>query len=178
MSEKIDVLMTMSFSDELMKQLESISPQLVFHPDKANRVEDIPPDSWATAQVLYTGRVLPAPELAPNLRWVQFHLAGIDHAKDAPILHREDVISTTVSGISASQVGEYILMMLLALGHHLPDLIEHQGKATWPKDRYERFAPRELRGATVGIVGYGSIGRLVAMLLHVFCSKVLAANLE
>jgi phosphoglycerate dehydrogenase-like enzyme len=178
MSEKIDVLMTMLFSDELMKQLESISPRLVFHPYKANRVEDIPPDSWATAQVLYTGRVLPAPELAPNLRWVQFHLAGIDHAKDAPILHRDGVITTTVSGISASQVGEYILMMLLALGHHLPDLIEYQRKSTWPKDRYERFAPRELRGSTVGIVGYGSIGRQVARLLHDFGAKVLAAKLD
>jgi phosphoglycerate dehydrogenase-like enzyme len=133
-------------------------------------------DTWATAEVLYTGRVLPAPEQAPNLRWVQFHFTGIDHAREAPILQKENLVTTTLSGASATQVAEYILMMLLALGHRMPDLIENQRKAAWPKERWERFTPRELRRSTVGIIGYGSIARQLARLLHATGAQVLATK--
>jgi phosphoglycerate dehydrogenase-like enzyme len=73
-------------------------------------------------------------------------------------------------------MGEYVLMMLLALGHKMPSLFAHQKNAAWPKDRWEKFSPLELRGATVGIVGYGSIGRQVARLLQAFGAKVLAVK--
>jgi phosphoglycerate dehydrogenase-like enzyme len=75
-------------------------------------------------------------------------------------------------------VGEYILMMLLAFSHRLPDLIEYQRRGVWPKDRWERFSPLELRSSTVGIVGYGSIGRQVARLLYPLGAKVLAIKLD
>ena len=58
--------------------------------------------------------------------------------------------------------------MLLALGRQLPALSAGQKKAAWPKDRWERFKPRELRTSTVGIIGYGSIGRQIARLLREF----------
>jgi phosphoglycerate dehydrogenase-like enzyme len=112
----------------------------------------------------------------PNLKWIQFHYAGIDHAREAPILIKDGLSATTMSGASASQVAEYILMMLLALGHRLPEMTEHERKSSWPKDRWERFSPRELLGATVGIVGYGSIGRQVARLLVPFGTQVLATK--
>jgi len=64
--------------------------------------------------------------------------------------------------------------MLLALGHHLPELGDVQRSAVWPADKWERFSPKELRGSTVCLVGYGSIGRQVARLLQPFGVKVLA----
>jgi len=128
--------------------------------------------------VLYTARVLPQPDQVPNLRWIQFHFAGVDHAREAPVLRKPGVIATTMSGASASQVSEYILMMLLAFSHRMPDLVELQRRSVWPKDRWERFSPLELRNATVGIVGYGSIGRQAARLLHAFGANVLASKLD
>jgi phosphoglycerate dehydrogenase-like enzyme len=67
-------------------------------------------------------------------------------------------------------------MMLLSLGLHLPDLMSLQKKGEWPRDRWERFTPQELRTSTVGIVGYGSIGRQIARLLQGFGSTVLATK--
>ncbi len=125
---------------------------------------------------LYTSRALPTPEQAPRLRWIQFHWAGIDHAIDAPILQRPDLTITHLSGASASQMAEYAVMMLLALGHHFPALQTHQRRGEWPSDRWERLNPIELRGSTVGIVGYGSIGRQIARLLQPFGSTVLATK--
>ena len=176
MDEKIDVLISINISEELLAKLQSVSQRLNVHINRANHVDEISPEVWATAEVLYTGRVIPPPELAPNLRWIQFHFAGIDHAREAPIIRREGLVATTMSGASASQVAEYILMMLLALGHRLPDMIDHQRKSIWPKDRWDRFLPIELRGSTVGIVGYGSIGRQVARLLQPFGARVFATK--
>ncbi len=176
MDENIDILMTVNIAEELQSKLELISPRLKIHIHKASRVDEIPSDIWAITEVLYTGRVLPAPELTPNLRWIQFHLTGVDHAREAPILQREGLVATTMSGASSSQVAEYITLMILALGHRLPDMIDHQRKNLWPKDRWERFLPYELNGSTVGIVGYGSIGRQVARLMYSFGATVFATK--
>lgn len=176
MDEKIDVLMTVGVPEELIEKLQAVSPRLFIHQHRVPRAEEIPAEIWATVEVLYTGRVIPQPNQAPNLRWIQFHFAGIDHALDAPIMQREGLLVTSMSGASATQVAEYIVMMLLSLGHHLPDMIDHQKRAVWPKDRWERFSPHEIRDATVGIVGYGSIGRQLARVLFSFGARIFATK--
>jgi phosphoglycerate dehydrogenase-like enzyme len=143
---------------------------------KAGKPEDIPAETWQRVEVLYTGHVLPAAEQAPNLRWVQFHYAGVDHVAGHPLLMRPGLTATTLSGAASPHVAEYIVMMLLALGHRLPDFLANQRKADWPKDRAERFSPVELRGCTVGFVGYGSIARQTARLLQPFGASILGAK--
>jgi phosphoglycerate dehydrogenase-like enzyme len=81
-----------------------------------------------------------------------------------------------MSGASAIQESEYILAMMLAMSHKLPDLLQNQAKQEWPLDRWERFTPNELNHATVGLVGYGSIARELARLLQPFEVTILAAK--
>ena len=57
-------------------------------------------------------------------------------------------------------------MALLALGHKLPMMLQYQDKKIFPPDRWKRFQPKELRGSTVGLLGYGSIARELARLLQ------------
>jgi phosphoglycerate dehydrogenase-like enzyme len=176
MNDPVELLITLPFPEKLLAQVQSVSPRLHINLRRAKKAEEIPPDIWARTEVLYTSSVLPTPEQAPKLRWIQFHWAGIDHVLNAPILNKPDLTATTLSGAAATQVGEHILMMFLASGHRLPDLMANQRRAEWPKDRWERFSPLELRGSTVGIVGYGSIGRQVARLTQVFGATVLATK--
>jgi phosphoglycerate dehydrogenase-like enzyme len=144
----------------------------------ARRPEDVPEELWKKIEVLYTDRVLPLPARVPNLRWLQFHSAGLDFALDSPLLQKEGLRVTSLSGAAAPQAAEYCLCVLLALSHHLTDLILTQSKAEWPRERWERLLPRELRGSTVGIVGYGSIGRELARLLQPLGVVVLAAKYD
>ncbi len=176
MNEPIEILITMPFPEDLVSKLNEISPRLKLTVHKANKTTDVPPEIWKRVEILYTNFVLPNIEQAQQLRWIQFHWAGVDHILDSPILSKPNLIATTLSGAAVSQVAEYILMMLLALGHRLPELINQQQKISWSKDRWERFSPLELRGSTVGIVGYGSIGRQAARLLHAFGAIVLATK--
>ncbi len=176
MSPNVEVLITIQFSDSQLNRIREASPRLRLTVIPARKPEDIPGDVWARTEVLYTDRNLPAPGQAPKLRWIQFHYAGIDTLVDSPIVQDPEMIVTTLSGASAPQMGEYALMMLLSLGHHMPELVANQLKAEWPRDRFERFSPRELYDSTVGIVGYGSIGRQIARLLQPFGATVLAAK--
>jgi phosphoglycerate dehydrogenase-like enzyme len=176
MSKTVQVLITIAFPESLVSPLKGISPRLNITVQGAQKVEEIPPDLWAQTEVLYTDRIIPAPEQAPNLHWVQLHWAGADHALDLPIIQKADLILTNLSGASASQVAEFALTMMLALGHHLPALAANQSRGDWPRDRWNRFTPQELRNSTLGIVGYGSIGRQAARLLHTFGTTILAAK--
>lgn len=176
MNDTIEVLITMNFCEELIKQLVDISPRLHFQVIPAQQSQDIPADVWEQVEVLYTNRVFPKIEEAPRLQWIQLHWAGADHAMISPILSKPGLQATTLSGASASQMAEHAVMMMLALGHHLPDTFALQKSGEWPNERWKRFIPIELRGSTVGIVGYGSVGRQIARLLTAFGAHVLATK--
>jgi phosphoglycerate dehydrogenase-like enzyme len=176
MADPIEVLITLPLEEKLAAELQAHSSRLSFTMLRARKPEEIPQEIWERTEVLYTNRVIPTPELAPKLRWIQFHWAGINHVIDAPILSKPDLVATNLSGASASQMAEFAVMMMLALGHHLPELGAYQKRAEWPSERWEQFAPQELRGSTVGILGYGSIGRQTARLLQGFGARVLATK--
>jgi len=176
MPNTVEVLITIPLAEHLIHRLSSVSPRLHLTVLNIRRVDEVPPDLWLQTEVLYTARLLPLSEQVPNLRWVQFHWAGIDHALDAPLLSTPNLLVSTLSGVASPQMAEFALMMMLSLGHHLPDMLAHQKRSEWAKDRWARFSPHELRGSTVGIVGYGSIGRQIARLLHQFGANVLATK--
>jgi phosphoglycerate dehydrogenase-like enzyme len=55
--------------------------------------------------------------------------------------------------------------------------MEYKARADWPLEgKYTTFMPLELRGSTVGIVGYGSIGREIAHIARTFGMEVLAVK--
>ena len=83
-----------------------------------------------------------------------------------------------MSGVIAGQIAEYVLMAMLAFGQKLPKLMRYQGEHQWAesKEKWTDFLPIELRYSTVGILGYGSIGRQVARLLKPFGATILAAK--
>lgn len=176
MNKPVEVLLMVPFSEPLLAKLRRVSPRLNFTVSKARKASDVSDEIWEQVEVLYTHQVLPEPEKAPNLRWIQFHWSGINHALDAPILQKPDLVATTLSGASASQMAEYVVMMLLALGHSLPEMMAAQWRGEWIKEQRDRLKRRELRDSTVGIVGYGSIGRQVARLLTPFGVEILATK--
>jgi phosphoglycerate dehydrogenase-like enzyme len=174
----INVIVAIDFSDEIIDQFRAVSSRL--------RVErhfpNVPERAWETAEVLYTARVLPSPAQAPRLRWIQLHSAGVDHVIKEPIVQAQDVEVTTTSGIHAVQMSEYCLAMMLAFTYKIPRMLALQAQAEWPGRRNEMlnpddvFAPFHLRGQTLGIVGYGSVGRELARIADSMGMTVLAVK--
>jgi len=173
--ESVHILSTLSFPDALLDRLRSVSPRLVVRQHNTSSVDDVPPELWDRVEVLYTISAIPDPARVPDLRWVQLHSAGVNHVRGTP-LWASDVTITTASGIHAPTIAEYVLMMMLAFAHRLPRMIYYQGQGEWPSQRWRKFVPQELRGATVGILGYGSIGREIGRLAHAFGMRVLGTR--
>jgi phosphoglycerate dehydrogenase-like enzyme len=168
--DTLHVIVAMDFADVLMDRIRAVSPRL-----KVDRLfPDVPDKAWADVEILYTLRHFPNPAQAPRLRWIQMHTAGIDHALGEPILQSHDVEVTRASGIHAVQLTEYCLMVMLAFVYKLPLMLDYQGKAEWPKQPHKVFAPLHLRGQTLGIVGYGSVGRELARAADALGMRVLA----
>lgn len=159
-------------AQSLIDRLRAISPRFSFKQCTIPIGEAVSDEVWHDVEVLYTFAHLPKPELAPNLRWVQLHSAGVDHIADHPLV--KSIKFTTMSGIHAPNMAEYVMMMMLAFAHHMPAIITQQKHGQWPPNRWELFAPTELRYATIGVVGYGSIGREVARLARAFGMRILA----
>jgi phosphoglycerate dehydrogenase-like enzyme len=176
MTDTIEVLLTVPLNETLITTLREVSPRFHLTVQPARKIEEIPAEIWARTEILYTDRLVPDQDLVPNLRWIQFHFAGIDFATQAPLLQKADLTVTTLSGASAIQVSEHVVMMMLSLARHLPTILVTQSHTEWPRERTDRFIPLELFGSTVGIVGYGSIGRQVAFLLQRFGMNILACK--
>lgn len=170
--EAIKVIVAMDFSDEIMEQLRAISPGL--HIER--HFPDVPDSAWADAEILYTMSHLPEPEQAPRLRWIQTHTSGINHLADRPIMQAEDVEVTTASGVHATPMAEYCLAMMLAFAYRLPEFRRFQDGAEWPDQAYGSLTTHSLRGQTLGVVGYGSIGRELARLADQMGMEVVATK--
>ncbi|TET85577.1 MAG: D-2-hydroxyacid dehydrogenase [Anaerolineales bacterium] len=171
----INVLITIPFSEPLVERLRAVAPQVQIHVHPAKKAEDLPEELLLEIEVLYTISALPDLEMAPKLRWIQFHFAGVDHVADHSLL-RSGLQVTTLSGAAVPQIAEFALMCILAQSRHLSAMMTDPADVRWGENHFKRYQPRELRGSMVGIVGYGSVGREIARLCHAFGASVLATK--
>jgi phosphoglycerate dehydrogenase-like enzyme len=130
---------------------------------------------FADAEVLLIGAV-PSSVLdhvvsrSPRLRWIHSASAGVDRIA-TPLVRQRGLTVTNARGVFSRPIAEYVVMMSLAIARRLPQLLELQRERTW-----QPLRGRELAELTVGIIGYGSIGREVARLLEPFGSRILATR--
>lgn len=168
------VLVTAPFTETLTNKIRQVSDEIKL--EQRTLPDGRWPDDWTTeAEVYYAVSGLPTPEQAPNLRWVQVHWAGVDSLVDNPIWDT-DVAITSASGIHATNMAQYVFAQLLSWANKTRLWYHYQSQNEWPKQRWDKFLPDELNGRTLGILGYGSIGREVARIGKAFGMKVLVTK--
>jgi phosphoglycerate dehydrogenase-like enzyme len=105
---------------------------------------------------------------APRLVWVHSATSGVERAL-TPAARSRGVIVTNARGVFTRPIAEHVLMLILAISRRLPQLLELQRERTW-----QPLQGVELRELTIGVIGYGSIGRAVASLAGAFGARVIA----
>lgn len=104
----------------------------------------------------------------PKVRWVHSRNAGIDSLL-FPELIESPIPLTNGSGVFSQSLGEFALAAILYFAKDFPRMLRNQRTQQW-----EQFDVDEIAGQTVGIIGYGDIGRAVATRAKAMGMKVLA----
>jgi len=177
MADPIRVMIALStpIADGPLAPVRAVSPRLNVEAQVVGSLAELG-SKLAEVEVLLTTFPLPPVQQAPRLRWVQTFFAGVDGWLERSGDHVKDVLVTTASGVHGPNMAEYSLMMMLAWSHALPEMLGYQRQGVWPAERRKVLVPGELRGATLGVVGYGSIGREAARLANALGLRVLACK--
>jgi phosphoglycerate dehydrogenase-like enzyme len=134
-------------------QIECIDP-----PDE--RVRELNPDLIREADVLFC-TFPPANHAAMRkLKWLQIASVGYTQLFGLNLPER-GILATNARGCFDVPIAEWNIAMMINLVRDFRQMIRNQDAAIW--DRSAIFQ-RELRGATVGLWGYGGIGRETARL--------------
>lgn len=129
------------------------------------------------ASVLWSWQVPETvPEETPQLRWIQLPSAGADHVRHLPVWNSEVTI-TSSKGIHTVPMAEHVFAMLLALVRQLGPMVRAQERHEWLHNwRGQGLRFTELRGKTMGILGWGKIGDGVAHIGRAFGMRVIGTR--
>ena len=116
------------------------------------------------AEVVFTFALRPEQlQAAKNLRWIHSPSAAV-HQFLFPEFVSSDVILTNARDVHGPVVAEHVIALIFALAKRIPAAVRFQQQHVWGQEIAWRAGqrPREVAGATLGLVGLGSIGRTVA----------------
>jgi len=178
--ESVNLIVTNALNEASLQQIRNISSrikltnvsELVRDEQKGNATARKQLDALLVETEVIYGFRLPENIVAraPKLKWVQTMSAGVDRFLDDKF-RRSSVIMTSVSGIHAVPMGEFVMGLMLMFAKQAPLCFQLKQGRQW-----KPFMPTVLHSKTVGIVGLGSIGREVARLAKAFGMRVVATR--
>ena len=156
-----------------------IGERIAAHPSQPMVLDDETPAApWEldpTADILLT-RAFSAWRTAPmeppagwpgNLRWIQTMSAGMDAY---PKWMWSGTIVSSGRGVAAVPIAEYVMAAMLAREKRIESISAHA-----PED-WKEIELGGLEGATLGLIGYGAIGRAIARRAAAFDMRILAVR--
>jgi D-3-phosphoglycerate dehydrogenase len=105
---------------------------------------------------------------ANRLRVIARYGVGMDSV-DLDAARERGIVVTNTPGANSVSVAELALALILTLARSLPEAMEATRHQRWP-----RIPGVSLEGKTIGIIGFGSIGKKLALRLAGFDCRILA----
>ena len=109
-------------------------------------------------------------EAAGRLQVIARYGVGIDQV-DVQAATRRGIVVTNTPGANSVAVAELAIALMLALGRRICRADQASRSGEWP-----RYSGVGLRGKTIGLVGFGAIGREVASRLKAFGCRIVVAD--
>src|ERR1700749_787497 len=111
------------------------------------------------AEILFTISLRPEQfTAAQKLRWVHAPTAAV-HQFLFPELVNSDVILTNSREVHGPVVAEHVIALIFALARKIPQAVALQQRREWGQQQIwaQGAHPQEIAGATLGLIGVGSI---------------------
>ena len=105
-------------------------------------------------------------ELAPRVQWVHSLSAGLESLL-FPALAESTVPMTNGRGVFKESLGEFVVASILHFAKDLRRMVRSQEAGRW-----EQFDVEMVAGKTLGVIGYGEIGRAAAVRAHALGMKI------
>jgi len=142
--------------------------EIEFVETPATEARPLPRHQLAETEVLFC--TIPPENLSEmkRLRWIQIASVGYSQLFGLGLAERAIAV-TNASGCFDVPIAEWNVAMMINLSRDLPQMLRNQSQRTW--DRSARFQ-NEIRGLTVGLWGYGGIGRETARLARALGMRV------
>ncbi len=140
----------------------------------------LPPDELASiiggyeALIVRSGTTVGSDLLAvaSRLRVIGRAGMGLDNI-DVPAATERGIIVMNTPQANSVATAEQTMALMLATSRHTPRAHQALAEGSWDRTR---FAGTELNGKKLGIIGFGRIGRLVAIRAQAFGMDVIAAD--
>jgi D-3-phosphoglycerate dehydrogenase / 2-oxoglutarate reductase len=166
------VLIPDSVDQKAIKLLSKYEELTVSYPGKLSQEQLLAQVGETNALIIRSGVTITAEIIAaaPNLKAIARAGVGVDNVDlDAATAHGVVVMNTP--GGNTISTAEHSFGLMLALARFIP-----QGHATLKEGRWDRknFTGVELKGKTLGLLGFGRIGQAMAKRALAFEMDVLA----
>ena len=158
--------------DAVLRDLEDTFPDVNFvwcttEEDQLIAIEDADAYcGWPTRKVFLA---------ANNLKWIHCAGTGIDGIMKIPELIESDIPVTNSRDSHVSPMGTHVFALITSLAQRLNEMLPQQMAREWRPEDYA-WRQIELEGATLGIYGFGNIGRRVAKRASGFDMNVYAVD--
>jgi phosphoglycerate dehydrogenase-like enzyme len=115
--------------------------------------------------------------VARKLRWIHTPTAAV-HQLLFPELVSSGVILSNAREVHGPVVAELVIGLMFALAKKIPQAVRLKQKHAWGKSSIwnDGPKPREIAGATLGLIGVGGIGRAVARMASALGMRVIAVR--
>jgi phosphoglycerate dehydrogenase-like enzyme len=170
MRDAIGILVDVAVEKNGLARLEAmpgVRVILVEKPEEKSR--PLPPELLHDVQVLFCSR---PPQNFPDLRrleWMQIASAGYEHLRPLDLPSR-GIRASNARGCYDVPVAEWNVSMMINLARNLRQMIRNQEAKIFFGD--SAAFQREIRGLTVGLWGYGGLGRETARLARLLGMRV------
>ncbi|MCF0229045.1 MAG: D-2-hydroxyacid dehydrogenase [Parasporobacterium sp.] len=117
-------------------------------------------------------------EQLPKLKYIGLFATGYNNV-DLEAASKQGISVVNVPGYSTDAVAQHVFSFILMKASNMPLYNEAVHRGDWVYSESFSFFPypiNELAGKTLGIVGYGNIGRKVAEIGHAFGMKIMIST--
>lgn len=105
---------------------------------------------------------------AKNLKIIARSGSGVDTI-DVSVAKEKNIVVVNAPGANSESVAEHTIALMLAMTRNLVFAVTTTRSGLWKKSEFRGI---ELKGKTLGIVGFGSIGQRVAELASIFSMQI------
>ncbi|TAK25463.1 MAG: D-2-hydroxyacid dehydrogenase [Chloroflexota bacterium] len=169
----VKVIMFHSTPDRLAElRAKFPSVNFVAPENRADGAKDI-----ASADVIFGGCTNEEFEAAEKLRWIQAASAGVEFMWKIPAIADSNVVVTNARGAHAATIAEHHFALLLGLTRQVIAHHDHQKKHEWVRAGMAGGLVG-IKDLTLGLIGFGNIGRAIARRATGFEMKVIAVDAQ